>query len=112
VINNEQMTFEDAIVKFFNSSELEGKNSHNRIMGMTSETKVGAEYSHVGGGINLNHDDLTKIEGFNTLQEIRDYLRGKFERNPSCHNIIDQLQNSASVHLNPLFAQYQNNAAY
>ena len=57
---------------------------------MTSETK---------NGLSLNHEDLLKIENINNIQEIKEYIRNKFER-----NTLDHLQNSASIHLNPLFA--------
>lgn len=86
LINNEQMNFEDAIAKFFNSSELEGKNAQ-RIQGLTSDSKGIDEYRKGGGGIKLNHDDLLKIDNFNSLQEIKDFLRSKFERSPSVPHI-------------------------
>ncbi|CDW74824.1 kinesin motor domain containing protein [Stylonychia lemnae] len=101
-INNDQLTFEDAIVKFFNSSQIEGKNCQRT--GLNPQYDMGQ--SEQKNGAQLSQEDLLKIEGLGSMQEIKDYIRAKFERSSQ-----DNLQYSTSVHLNPLFSQYQNNAA-
>jgi len=67
------MTFEDAIVKFFNSSEIEDKTAPRTTKNMIPLTEKKKD-------LQFSNEDLLKIESCETLQEVKEYIRHKFEQ--------------------------------